>query len=73
MLDAAVVNLGAVSLGWLFIWWLCGSPAPVAARGDEHPDYWSCEANGHDWTYAGRAEDGTTFYRCRRCGVSNES
>ena len=31
-----------------------------------------CEEDGHDWIYLGSAEDGTTLYRCRICGVEEE-
>lgn len=29
----------------------------------------NCEELGHVWLFMGRAEDGTLFYRCRRCGI----
>jgi hypothetical protein len=45
------------------------SPEPAL----EHPAYFGCEENGHSWQFAGRAEDGTTFYRCRRCGATSEN
>lgn len=38
----------------------------------EHPDYFSCEENGHSWQFTGEADDGTKFYRCRRCGAETE-
>ena len=27
-----------------------------------------CEEDGHDWHRLGQDEEGTTYYRCRRCG-----
>lgn len=32
----------------------------------------NCEEDGHHWIYLGSAEDGTSFYRCRRCGLEGE-
>lgn len=32
----------------------------------------TCEENGHHWVYIGSAEDGTSFFRCRWCGVEEE-
>ena len=37
-----------------------------------NPAIGTCEDEGHDWRFIGQAEDGTTFYRCRRCGAECE-
>ena len=39
------------------------------ARTPEDED--ACE-EGHDWRFTGEAEDGTKFFRCRRCGEEGE-
>jgi len=70
MLTDAAVIVGLNLIGAVFIWWI---NRPALAGGMEHPEYWSCEANGHNWKFAGRAEDGTTFYRCTRCGATSEN
>jgi hypothetical protein len=30
------------------------------------------EDGKHDWRYVGTAKDGTTFYKCRCCGIESE-
>ena len=35
----------------------------------EPAEYFGCEENDHDWRFTGRASDGTTFYRCPKCGA----
>lgn len=37
------------------------------------PDCSNCEDEGHDWKHTGTAEDGTSFYKCRRCGIETEN
>jgi hypothetical protein len=31
-----------------------------------------CEEIGHDWRLIGTADDGTTFFKCRKCGEETE-
>lgn len=37
------------------------------------PDCHNCEEDGHVWIKTGEHEDGTCFYRCRRCGEQAEN
>jgi hypothetical protein len=36
------------------------------------PDEHDCSVDGHRFVFVGRAEDGTVFVRCRKCGREEE-
>ena len=36
------------------------------------PETWDCEVDEHEWYYIGTASDGTSFYRCKKCGKEEE-
>ena len=48
---------------------------PQAAHDNQEPEEnWDCEEQGHQWKrLRGQASDGTTFSKCRGCGLEVEN